>query len=634
MYNNFKLPIDFNNPKYLDKNIITNLQLKNNNFINNFTENYCTNKLIENDNTKNDNTKNDNTKNDNTKNDNMENDNIENDISNSLFDNKKDCIYDCIFKPCNIFSKLTSNIQSNSFTTNEKYLHDTQKLISDINDLSFINFDLDYSLKVIDIVNNIKNESNFVEKYQYLEIDFLKELNKNSSFLQILSIYNLFSPALNILTPIFLLLMPFIILLIQNKNLSLDNYIQQLTFIFKNNPIGKLINGYSDSSISEKCGLMFWGFLYIFQIYNSVNYCIKFFKNIKIIHNKINLIKEYLNSSLFNFKKLNKLLVSFKTYNEFNNQVNDIIIKVENFINNINKISKYEININKLFELGDLMKVFYDLHNDIEFNKVIENTYYLNGYIDNIKTLSNLKNNKKINNCKFINNSKISNKFNINGNYYPIIEDDNIIKNDVDLSNNIVITGPNASGKTTTIKSILFNILFSQQFGMGFYDSANIKIFDKFFCYLNIPDTNNRDSLFQAEARICKNIIEYIEENNNQNYLCIFDELYSGTNPEEAIYSSYSLLNYLAEEKCNFILTTHFYKLCKMLNKNNNIKNYHMKVIDKNDDLVFTYEISKGISKIKGASNILKKLNYPDKIIKNMIILNKTINKTNNKTNK
>ena len=110
MYNNFKLPIDFNNPKYLDKNIITNLQLKNNNFINNFTENYCTNKLIENDNTKNDNTKNDNTKNDNTKNDNMENDNIENDISNSLFDNKKDCIYDCIFKPCNIFSKLTSNI--------------------------------------------------------------------------------------------------------------------------------------------------------------------------------------------------------------------------------------------------------------------------------------------------------------------------------------------------------------------------------------------------------------------------------------------------------------------------------------------------------------------------------------------
>ena len=56
-----------------------------------------------------------------------------------------------------------------------------------------------------------------------MEIDFLKELNKNSSFLQILSIYNLFSPALNILTPIFLLLMPFIILLIQNKNMILAN---------------------------------------------------------------------------------------------------------------------------------------------------------------------------------------------------------------------------------------------------------------------------------------------------------------------------------------------------------------------------------------------------------------------------
>ena len=34
-------------------------------------------------------------------------------------------------------------------------------------------------------------------------------------------------------------------------------------------------------------------------------------------------------------------------------------------------------------------------------------------------------------------------------------------------------------------------------------------------CYLNIPDTNDRDSLFQAEAKVCKKIIDYIDDNEN-----------------------------------------------------------------------------------------------------------------------
>ena len=47
-----------------------------------------------------------------------------------------------------------------------------------------------------------------------------------------------------------------------------------------------------------------------------------------------------------------------------------------------------------------------------------------------------------------------------------------------------------------------------------------------------------------------------------------------------------------------------------------------MKVLNKKDDIIFTYKINNGISKIKGASNILKKLNYPEKIIKNVDKLN------------
>lgn len=159
------------------------------------------------------------------------------------------------------------------------------------------------------------------------------------------------------------------------------------------------------------------------------------------------------------------------------------------------------------------------------------------------------------------------------------------------------------------------NIILSQQIGFGCYKKANIHVYDYLHSYLNIPDTSDRDSLFQAEARRCKEIIECIKENSNKNHFCVFDELYSGTNPEEAISSASGLLNYLNEKNnVNYILTTHYYKLCKNIDKNY-AKNFHMEIINTDKDHEFTYKIKKGISKIKGGLKVLKDLEYPDDII-------------------
>ena len=89
-------------------------------------------------------------------------------------------------------------------------------------------------------------------------------------------------------------------------------------------------------------------------------------------------------------------------------------------------------------------------------------------------------------------------------NYYAALKNNKPIKNTVKLQKNMIITGPNASGKTTILKSTLINIIFTQQFGCGFYDSGKLKPYKYIHCYLNIPDTSGRDSLFQAEARRCK----------------------------------------------------------------------------------------------------------------------------------
>ncbi len=203
--------------------------------------------------------------------------------------------------------------------------------------------------------------------------------------------------------------------------------------------------------------------------------------------------------------------------------------------------------------------------------------------------------------------------------YYPkFITDKNVVTNNCNLDKNMIITGPNASGKTTTLKCTLINILLSQQIGFGCFESLELKPYDYFHCYLNIPDTSGRDSLFQAEARRCKEIIDNINENINENkrHFCIFDELYSGTNPEEAVSSAKGFMDYIVKnDNVTCLLTTHYIQLCKKLGKNKKISNFNMKTIKNNETFKYTYQLDEGISKIKGGLKVLKDMNYPKEIL-------------------
>ena len=92
--------------------------------------------------------------------------------------------------------------------------------------------------------------------------------------------------------------------------------------------------------------------------------------------------------------------------------------------------------------------------------------------------------------------------------------------------------------------------------------------------------------------------------------------MYSGTNPYEAISSAYSYLTHISKNKnVKFLLTTHFIRLCNLLEKHENIINKSMKTTVVNNDPNYTYKITEGISTIKGGVCVLKQLNYPEEII-------------------
>ena len=133
---------------------------------------------------------------------------------------------------------------------------------------------------------------------------------------------------------------------------------------------------------------------------------------------------------------------------------------------------------------------------------------------------------------------------------------------------------------------------------------------------MNIPDTSGRDSLFQAEARRCKEILDSIHAHANERHFCVFDELYSGTNPDEAVVSATSFMKYLIKNKnvcC--VLTTHFIKVCKTLDKNVSLRNQCMDTKKNAKTIEYTYLLKNGISNVKGGIQVLKDMEYPDEII-------------------
>ena len=369
--------------------------------------------------------------------------------------------------------------------------------------------------------------------------------------------------------------------------------------------------------------LLFSFGIFLFQIYNNINTCKNYYSNIKYVHDTLKTVRIFLTNTT---KKIDNFLIYSKdliTYRSFNEELLNRKTIVEEYLVSINKIDDYNFNIKKVMELGYLMKCFYILNNSNELTQNIKYYFGFTGYIENINRLQYQIKNKNINFCNFIDNDKT---VTIKDCYFAALNNNNPIKNNVKLNNNIIITGPNAAGKTTLLKSVLYNIILSQQIGCGFYSKADIKLYDFIHCYINIPDTSDRDSLFQAECRNCKNILDTILKNPDKNHFCVFDELYSGTNPYEAIASGYSYLDFISKYKnINFVLTTHYIKLCKLLKSKIN-KNYYME-INKDDDTnnyKYTYKLVSGISEIKGGIKVLRDLEYPDNIIENM---NKTIEK-------
>jgi len=527
-------------------------------------------------------------------------------------------IYTYCFDNDNDVSNKINEQVCKYYTTDTNFLKENQILLKEYIPLGVKYTDYSTNYKnIIDIWNELKIDIGFKERYYFIEWDIIEFLNRSEWFLQFMSIYNLLSPIISLLVPIIILIIPFFIIKMKGLQITINEYIDVLKIVAYQNALGKLfLVNFNEINIQEKLYIFISAAFYLFSIYQNFMVCIRFNNNMKTIHNHFNEIRIYLYHTIISMENYLEYSLQMKTQDKFNSIVRDKLNILKNIQEKIKSITDYNMfNFSKIKEIGYVFKCFYELHTDKIYDEAIMYSLGFNGYMDCLKGLQKNILEKKMNYALFIDNSK---KTVFENSYYANLKNFNPIKNTVKLNKNMIITGPNASGKTTILKSTLINIIFTQQFGCGFYDSAKLKPFDHIHCYLNIPDTSGRDSLFQAEARRCKEILDIISVNKKANHFCAFDELYSGTNPEEAEQSATAFMKYITKNKnLSCLLTTHFIKICKKLEKTKNIVNYRMISEKVDNEIIYKYVLEKGISNIKGGMIVLKQMNYPKEIIDN-----------------
>ena len=449
-----------------------------------------------------------------------------------------------------------------------------------------------------------KNEE-FKLTYQYINHDKLSYLNESSKFMFMLSLYFVTSPVLFILSPLVMVLMPFAILHTQGQCVSWDSYKTKLFDITKRHAIVQLCTGYSCATSKEKAMMVASASIFLIQTYCNGYAVYKFYTNIKAIHVLMESVQHHLKHTLKSMDYIQSISSDLPTYKGFIDTLQHHKTILSTYYDKLSHVKPLSFSWKEFTHLGMLRSQFYELYSNSELKASIDYSVQLSGYVENIEHLSKQK---KLNSCIFNDKTTFSRA------YYPTHKP---VKNSYDLKKNIMITGPNASGKTTFIKMTLINVLLSQQIGCGFYKKATIQPYDSFCSYINIPDTSGRDSLFQAEARRCKEVLETVKDKTKRVF-CIFDELFSGTNPQEASASAFAFLQYLSSHSnCTFLLTTHFIDVCRNLKDNTSIVMKHMKTTTQSSKLIYTYKLAKGVSTIHGGIRVLMDMGYPSDIIQN-----------------
>lgn len=194
--------------------------------------------------------------------------------------------------------------------------------------------------------------------------------------------------------------------------------------------------------------------------------------------------------------------------------------------------------------------------------------------------------------------------------YHPLLA--HPVANDYSHNKSVLLTGSNASGKSTFMKTIALNIVLAQAINTTTsevfrYNPGNV------LTSMNLEDSLAKgDSYFIAEIKSIKRIIQAIEK-FPVTYIFI-DEILRGTNTKERISSATSILRHInSNQNTTLFAATHDIELTEILKEEFDFYYFREHLTD-NNDIEFDYTIRKGITTTSNAIELMRIHKYPKNI--------------------
>ena len=192
--------------------------------------------------------------------------------------------------------------------------------------------------------------------------------------------------------------------------------------------------------------------------------------------------------------------------------------------------------------------------------------------------------------------------------YHPMLDEP--VKASLKESRSVLITGSNASGKSTFIKTLAINAILAQTINTAMAQKYHASFFQVASSMALRDDIFSKESYYIVEIKSLKRIADRL--NDKIPMLCFVDEVLRGTNTLERIAASAEILSDFASRNAICFAATHDIELTHILEEQ--YSNYHFQEYVEDDKVLFDYKLYKGRAVSKNAIKLLKMLGYADRI--------------------
>lgn len=186
------------------------------------------------------------------------------------------------------------------------------------------------------------------------------------------------------------------------------------------------------------------------------------------------------------------------------------------------------------------------------------------------------------------------------------------VPNPVNWEHSTLVTGSNASGKSTYVRSVAINCLLAQTIHTCLATSFSLKP-GYVLSSMGVEDSViEGDSYFIAELKSLKRLIEQVKKENF--CFCFIDEILKGTNTIERISASSSMIRWLSKQNQLAFVATHDIELPQILAKE--CENIHFEeTVSETEGISFDYQVKEGIATSRNAIKLIETMGFPDEII-------------------